>query len=41
VRVEDPAVVQVQQLMLAATLDASDARADERAQLRRLETPAQ
>jgi hypothetical protein len=41
VRVKDPAVIEVQQLMLAAPLDASDARTDECAQLRRLETSAQ
>ena len=38
---KDPTVVQVQQLMLSATLDASDAPAGECAQLRRLETSAQ
>jgi cation diffusion facilitator family transporter len=41
VRVKYAAVVQVEQLMLAATLDASDSRTDERAKLRRLEASAQ
>ena len=36
-----PTVIQVQQLMLAATLDTRDSRTDECAQLRRLETSAQ
>jgi hypothetical protein len=41
VRVHDSTVVQMQQLMLAASLDASDARTDERSQLCRLEPAAE
>ena len=41
VRVHDSTVVQMQQLMLATSLDASDARTDERSQLCRLEPAAE
>jgi hypothetical protein len=40
-RMENATVVEVQQLMLAPTLDASDVRAGECAKLLRIETSAQ
>jgi hypothetical protein len=41
VRVHDSTVVQMQELMLAASLDASDPRTDECSQLRWLEPAAE